>query len=164
MLDRASNNKFGEGSVEKEMNLESRKPVDLLTPEDFAVFPVWEYAIDEEGVEGSDETWVRPLGTTIVPLRGYTHVAADFTAICGRAYTGYVTLSTLDGVPGVCQGVIFHGGAPLFVSNPEAFGFRKSRDVLLAALTLAESELFPLSFRLRVPLEGQADQLCGVLT
>jgi hypothetical protein len=37
------------------------KPVNSLTPEDFAMFPVWEYDLDAEGTEGQDETWVRPV-------------------------------------------------------------------------------------------------------
>jgi hypothetical protein len=159
----ASDNLFGEGSAGMTVNLKSRKPVNLLTPEDFTAFPIWEYTINEEKVEGRDETWVRPIGETVVPQQSYTHVAADFTAACGRAYNGYVTVSTLEDIPEVCQGVVFHGGQALFVSNPEALGFRQSRDELLATLALAESELFPLSFRLRVPVERQADQVVGVL-
>jgi hypothetical protein len=138
-----------------------RKSVDLLTPEDFAVFPIWEY--DDEWIEGRDETWVRPIATAVVPQRSYTHVAADFTAACGRICNGYVTVSTLGRSPEVCQGVIFHGGAALFVSNPEAFGFRQSRNELLSTLTLSESELFPLSFRLRVPVEDYVGQVAGLL-
>ena len=145
------------------MELKSRKPVGRLTAKDFAAFPIWEYTIDEEGVEGRDETWVRPVATTVIPSQTYTHVAADFTAACGQAYNGYVTVSNLDGAAEVCQGVIFHGGLALFVSNPEAFGFRQSREELLAALALAESELFPLAFRLRALVEGQTEPVVGVL-
>jgi hypothetical protein len=49
----------------------TRKPVDQLTLGDFAAFPVWEYANDEQGAEGRDETWVRPVDTTVVPKRSY---------------------------------------------------------------------------------------------
>jgi hypothetical protein len=37
------------------------KPIDLLTPADIEQHPIWEFAIDEEGIEGQDETWVRPF-------------------------------------------------------------------------------------------------------
>jgi hypothetical protein len=50
--------------------------------------------------------------------------------------------------------VILHGREYLFVSNPEAFGFAESRSRLLAALSMTETEVFPLSFRLRVPVAG----------
>jgi hypothetical protein len=37
------------------------KPVNQLTPEDLKMFPVWEYDLDGEALEGRDETWVRPV-------------------------------------------------------------------------------------------------------
>ncbi len=42
-------------------NPDTRKPVDELDLGDLSVFPVWEFAIDEEALEGRDETWVRPV-------------------------------------------------------------------------------------------------------
>jgi hypothetical protein len=138
------------------VSLRTRKPVGQLTLDDVAAFPVWEYADDEEGVEGRDETWVRPVATAVVPERSYTHVAADFTASGGRRFAGFVTVSTLDGPPDVCQGVILHGNEYLFVSNPEAVGFGESRKQLLATVGMAEAEMFPLSFRLRVPVAHRA--------
>ena len=145
------------------INLQTRKSVDRLTLDDFASFPVWEYADDEEGVGGRDETLVRPVDTAVVPKHSYTHVAAEFTAACGKQFTGFVTVSTLDGPPDVCQGVILHDREYLFVSNPEAFGFGESRERLLAILRLRELEVFPLSFRLRVPVAGRAKHKGGVL-
>src|ERR1700733_14782870 len=132
----------------------TRKPVNLLTAEDFAAFPIWEYASDEEGVPGQDETWVRPVDSHAVPKYAYLHVAAQFTAANGRQLSGCVTVSTLNGPPEACQGAVFHGGVGLFVSNPKAICFRQSRDELLTALGLAETDLFPLSFRLQVPIDG----------
>jgi hypothetical protein len=37
-----------------------RKPVYDLTLADFDAAPVWEFALDEEGVAGQDEATVRP--------------------------------------------------------------------------------------------------------
>jgi hypothetical protein len=145
------------------VNLKTRKPVDQLTLNDFAAFSVWEYATDEEGAEGRDETWVRPVDTSVVPKRSYTHVAADFTTASGKRFAGFVTVSTLEGAPDVCQGVILCDREYLFVANPEAFGFGESRGQLLAALSLTEPEVFPLSFRLRVPVAGRAKYQGGAL-
>lgn len=142
--------------------LETRKPACQLTLADFAAFPVWEY-LDEDEIEGRDETWVRPVNTSVVPRESYTHVAAEFTAACGRQFAGYVTVSTLDESPDVCQGVIFNDQQPLFVSNPEACGYEESRKYLLTAVQLAEAEVFPLSFRLRVPVAGDRLYTGGVL-
>src|SRR5437660_2863671 len=145
------------------LGLRTRMPVDHLTPDDLAAFPVWEYASDEEGVAGRDETWVRPVDTSVVPKRSYTHVAADFTAACGKQFAGFVTVSTLDGPADVCQGVILHDGGYLFISNPEASGFLESRESLLTALHMTEPELFPLKFRLRVAVAGRAKYSGGSL-
>jgi hypothetical protein len=145
------------------VSLRTRKPVDELTLGDFVAFPVWEYADDEEGVEGRDETWVRPVDTLVVPKGRYTHVAAEFAAPCGETFRGFVTVSTLDGPPDVCQGVVLHEHKYLFVSNPEASGFDQSRKHLLTTVQLTEAEMFPLSFRLRVPVAGDAKYRGGVL-
>ena len=80
-------------------NPASRKPVNRLTFEDFRAFPIWEYTDDEEGVEGQDETWVRPVASQVVPERSYTHVAAVLSTSRGRELTGFVTVSTLEGPP-----------------------------------------------------------------
>jgi hypothetical protein len=145
------------------ITLRTRKPVDQLTRRDFATFPVWEYASDEEGIAGRDETWVRPVDTTVVPNRRYTLVGADFTAACGKEYAGSVTVSTLDGDPEISQGAILYKGKSLFISSPENFFFRESLKQLLAALGLKKAEIFPLSFRLRVPVAGYPKYAGGVL-
>ncbi len=145
------------------INLQTRKPVDRLTLADFTAFPVWEYADDEEGVEGRDETWVRPVDSCVVPKASYTHVAAQFTAACGKRFHGFVTVSTLDGPPDVCQGVVVHNRKYLFVSNPEAFCYDESRKQLLTAVGLTEAKMFPLAFRLRVPVAGGAKYTDGTL-
>jgi hypothetical protein len=145
------------------VTLRARKPVDQLSLDDFAVFPVWEYADDEEWVEGRNETWVRPVASSVVPKRSYTHVAARFTAACGKQFDGFVTVSTLEGPPDVCQGVILHNREYLPVSNPEAFGFEESRQGLLATFGMSEAEMFPLSFRLRVAVASDAQYSGGVL-
>lgn len=145
------------------VSLHTRKPVDRLTLADFAAFPIWEYADDEEEVEGRDETWVRPVDSSVVPKGSYTHVAAEFTATCGKRFSGFVTFSTLDGPPDVCQGVVVHNRKQLFVSNPEACGFDESRKQLLTDIQLTEAEMFPLLFRLRVPVAGRAKYTGGSL-
>jgi hypothetical protein len=47
--------------------LATRKPIDQITVADLVDFPIWEFCLDEEGVEGMDETWVRPLAAAAVP-------------------------------------------------------------------------------------------------
>jgi hypothetical protein len=141
----------------------TRKPVHLLTTDDLSVFPVWEYADDEEAVEGRDETWVRPVPVEVVPSGSYMIVAADFEAASGRRFRGYVFVSTLEGAPDACQGVIWSGSSGLFVANPEAVVYESSRAELLAGLGVGEHELFPLSFRLCIPVEGLRGCWSGAL-
>jgi hypothetical protein len=124
---------------------------------------VWEFASDEEGVEGQDETWVRPVDTGVVPKRSYMHVAAEFVTINKEKFTGFVTVSTLDGTPDVCQGVILHERDYLFVSNSEASRFDDSRQDLLKTLRLSERQVFPLSFKLKVPVAGHKKYTGGIL-
>jgi hypothetical protein len=52
--------------------LKTRKPVNELTVEDLLAFPIWEFAADEEGAEGQDETWVRPVRHSQVPREAYS--------------------------------------------------------------------------------------------
>ncbi len=37
------------------------KPIDELSLDDILKSTIWEYALDEEGVEGQDESWIRPI-------------------------------------------------------------------------------------------------------
>lgn len=141
----------------------TRKPVNLLTRDDFSAFPIWEYADEEETTEDRDETWVRPVPGQYVPARNYTLVAADFEASSGLRFQGYVFVSTLEDTPDACQGVIWSGPVEFFVSNPEAVGYERSRSELLAGLGSAEHELFPLSYRLRIPIEGMEGLWSGTL-
>jgi hypothetical protein len=40
------------------------KSPDDITIEDVKAFPIWEWALDEEGVDGQDETWQKPVTST----------------------------------------------------------------------------------------------------
>jgi len=145
------------------ISLKTRKPVQKLSPKDFDAFPIWQYADDEEGHEDRDETWVRPVDSPTVPRRVYCHVAADFITPIDTKFFGFVTVSTLDGTPDVCQGTILRNRKSLFISNPEAFCFDDSRRDLLTSLGLTEDQVFPLSFILRVPVAGHAKYKGGTL-
>src|SRR4051794_13393492 len=75
---------------------DTRKPAQSLTTADLDAFPIWQFADDEEGIEGRDETWVRPVDARSVPRRSYTIVAADFRAACGREFRGHIAVSRLE--------------------------------------------------------------------
>lgn len=144
--------------------LKTRKPVDHLTASDLSTFPVWEYALDEEGTEGRDETWVRPLNAQGVPRGQYSlQVAADFKAACGRTYSGFVDVTTAEEPVNISGGVILHGSDYLFIPSPGMFGFEEARGELLSRLKLSESELFPITYTLRVLIVGERFYRTGAL-
>jgi hypothetical protein len=70
-----------------------RKPVNELTREDFARYPIWKYATSEEGLEGQDETTVRPYRLRRDYLDAGTEVhlvRANFRLNSGRRLMGFV--------------------------------------------------------------------------
>ena len=75
-----------------------RKPINELTLADLSAFPVWEYASDEEGMDGQDETTVRPVnaGLPIQPENWSLHIRAIFTLADGTKMTGFLTVSSMD--------------------------------------------------------------------
>ena len=95
-----------------------RKQVNELTLDDLIKFPVWEFALDEEGEEGQDETTVRPceISGALDPSDGMFIVRAAFTLADGSKMKGCMTLpvqgdcdlSTLQPV------IITEGGHVLF--------------------------------------------------
>ncbi len=140
--------------------LTTRKPVDQLTADDLAVFAIWEFAIDEEGAEdGQDETWVRPVDSRVVPLDAWSlSVAADFRTSSGASSPGLVGVTTAQGIE-LGHAVLLPGGRYVFVEAHEPDGRTRTAD----ALNLAEHDVFPLTFTLRVPIEGESELRTGSL-
>ncbi len=76
-----------------------RRQVYDLTPADLERFAVWEFALDEEGVEGQDEATVRPYEPRgpLDTAEGMFIVRASMTLADGTRFTGYVTPSLQGG-------------------------------------------------------------------
>jgi hypothetical protein len=70
-----------------------RKQVYELTLDDVNEFPIWEFALDEEGEEGQDEATVRPCEVlaSLDPANGMFIVRAMFTLADGSKMQGYLT-------------------------------------------------------------------------
>jgi hypothetical protein len=147
------------------VTLKTRKPIDGITIEDLSTFPIWEFASDEEGEnEEQNETWVRPINSKVVPQGEHSlSVSATFTTTSGRSLQGFIVLSTDDGVD-ISGGVVLFNGQYLSVSSPDFWGASAERAELAAALELAQEEIFPLSFVLSVPVEGQSQSAEGTFT
>jgi hypothetical protein len=138
----------------------TRKPVDRLTTLDFAAFPVWEYAIDEEEVAGRDETWVRPADRARLRRGLYSQlVLSSFKTSRGDVLPGFMIVSTADPDPDVQPGALL---APRYLalpmlSRPQAAAKRRTWDLdsrrdILRALRRREDGVFPLTYQVQVPL------------
>ena len=96
-----------------------RKPIDQITVADLVDFPIWEFCLDEEGVEGMDETWVRPLAAA-VPNGAYSlSVAAEFETASGLRVDGLVGVTTIAGEVEISQAVLLFGEKYLFVPDKQ---------------------------------------------
>jgi len=146
------------------ITIKTRKPVDQFAPSDFKAFPIWEFASDEEGVDGQDETWVRPVQGHQVPLGAYSQlVGADLTTPKGRKLEGFMIVTTTDGLIEISSGSIVGRGLYFVlptISREEAIATKedwsiKDREALGQALQLSEEDLFPLYYELRVRIRGE---------
>ena len=135
-----------------------RKPVNHLTLADLERFPIWEFALDEEGVEGQDETWVRPVESNAIPRdsRSLT-VSATFTLANGNIHHGVVGYSAADGMGSFECGVINSEGVYLFIPH----NFPPELPSFIASLGADVRGVFPMKYQLKVPVEGERDLRTG---
>jgi hypothetical protein len=136
----------------------TRKPIDALTIEDLEAFPVWEFATDEEGVEGQDETWVRPLPCEVIPLNAYSlSVHADFLSASELQFQGIIEVSTEWNDPVPAASLIVDGA---YIYLDGAPGSRE-RARIAKRLGGTDAELFPFTYKLRVLVEGESAPRTG---
>ena len=147
-----------------------RKPVGDLTLSDLQAFPIWEYASDEEGVEGQDESWVRPVAATKMAAKAYSQiVTSTFKTNTGQQLSGYMIVSPAASTARQLDhsgGALFHsrGQCLLIDLNGPALDFIK-RDCLKELqrkLKLTPANLFPLDFELSVLIGGEKQFRKGV--
>ena len=151
--------------------LKTRKPVNELTVEDLLTFPVWEFATDEEGVEGQDETWVCPVRCSQVPLGAYSQlVATDFTTAGGVQLQGFMTVTTADGIEVTPGSVIGEGVYRVLPdmsdgqAREEGLSWAvKSRKEVVEALGGSAASVFPMGYKLRVGIRGEKTVRSGVV-
>jgi hypothetical protein len=134
-----------------------RKQVYELTLEDMRKFPVWEFALDEEGEEGQDEATVRPceVSGALDPSDGMFVVRAAFTLADGTQMLGCLTPPDQgdDGLGSLHPVIIGERGHVLFwhgVIAPDAQSLAQS----YATLTRDASRTFPIQVVSDVELVG----------
>lgn len=136
-----------------------RKQVYDLLPQDLEQFPVWEFALDEEGEEGQDEATVRPyiVDESGDEPYGMYIVRARFTLADGSIASGYLTPPPPGDMSlGTIQPVIVkeNGQVGFWCGGVAPTPERLARDYSL--LSQDASRLFPLSFASDVPDCGGA--------
>lgn len=141
-----------------------RRQVYDLTVEDLERYPLWEFALDEEGEEGQDEATVKPSEETEVP--GYSPgvyiLAADATFADGTTAIGYLYSGGPEDGMGCTQPNIvttsgqvnFWLGWLRFVKDPQA---RTAEACQI--LGKDRSSIFPICFRTRPQLNGAVMEL-----
>ena len=144
----------------------TRKPIDQITVADLVDFPIWEFCLDEEGVEGMDETWVRPLAAAAVPNGAYSlSVAAEFKTASGLRVDGLVGVTTAEGEVEIAYPVLLFDGKYLFVPSQHDMQIEADDEKLRQAVVdaLGPSPVFPLRYRLSVSIEGEASHREGTV-
>jgi hypothetical protein len=144
----------------------TRKPIDQITVADLVDFPIWEFCLDEEGVEGMDETWVRPLAAAAVPNGAYSlSVAAEFETASGLRVNGLIGVTTAEGEVEIAHPVLLFDGKYLFIPSLHEMQFDAADEKLRRAIVdaLQPSPVFPLRYRLSVPIEGEASHREGTV-
>jgi hypothetical protein len=135
-----------------------------LSARDLMRYPIWEYAIDTEGLPWRDETWRRPLKRNTVPWNKYSlTVAATMTIRAGQHFDGDAYVTTADGTVDVPMGGIRVGKRWFFIPTDNPLESQARKD-LAAALGLRVEEVFPIHWQLKVPLEGESALRTGEFT
>jgi len=149
--------------------LATRKPIDQITVADLVDFPIWEFCLDEEGVEGMDETWVRPLAAAAVPHGDYSlSVAAEFETASGLRVNGLIGVTTVEDEVEIAHPVLLFEGKYLYVPDKHdmRIGVLREHDEKFRAAVvdaLGTSPVFPLRYRLRVLIEGEESHREGTV-
>lgn len=130
--------------------LSTRKPVYQVTREDFAAFPIWEWAIGEDGAQEEEESFVRPTPLKAIPTRDDAQfvVAADAKLRTGTVMPAYAEVTVKGDTTHVNPVSIF-----LYDRHLDIAGLETTR--VLSCLT-HEADNYPATWELRVPFEGEA--------
>ena len=133
-----------------------RRQVYDLTPSDLEPHAVWEFALDEEGVEGQDEATVRPQEASgpIDPAEGMFIVRASMTLADGTRHVGYLTPSAAGGADlSACQpAVVVADGQVSFWRGMMALRPEDLSGSYALLKKGSRADVFPIRFESDVPL------------
>ena len=135
-----------------------RKQMFDLTAEDFGEFAVWEFCLDEEGLEGQNETTVRPSALKAIPANsmGSFLIAAEVRFGDGTKGVGYLFSDERDVIsawPAVfisSRKVQFQIAGSLPIEKVE-----ERKEQYYRELGMDRQSIFPISFHSLVPVAGR---------
>jgi len=132
-----------------------RKQVYDLSTEDLRRYPLWEFCLEEEGIEDQDEATVKPSDDTEVP--GYSPgtfvVATDFQLSDGSLMEGYIYSGEGDDFSCIQPNLIVDSGQINIwfgIQVPEVEKLKKIYDLL----EKTREQLFPICYKTRVAING----------
>ena len=140
-----------------------------LTRLDFEQFPMWEYALDEEGEPGQDETTMRPLQIDAVG-RAFVFgmLGALFRLADGREFFGALTIGRGMIAPFDIQAMWPFFRCPpgknvgLSLPGERALDFDAARErasEIYTRLGCMAEGMFPLTIRPMLPIKGMDAEL-----
>ena len=140
------------------------KPVDALTPEDLARFPVWEYDIGNESRRGRDETWVVPVSE--LPVSSLSNRVAGVTLRLGSreavGLLGNIDLNDPRATREFVSLSVYHAGSWFHLARYFAFDWdRRGPEQLAAFLGLPVGEVFPIRYDLSGIAVGHQEAVLG---
>lgn len=135
--------------------LATRRPIRKLSRADLATFPVWEWALGEEGIGDQDESFVRPTPFEVIPEGAFCQyiVAATATLRDGTQMSACAEVTT--------KGKKRHI-APMFVFlHDRHLDFTGHDTTRMLSRFTSELNNYPVRWQLAVPLEGEARPRAG---
>ena len=131
-----------------------RKQVYDLTPADLQAHPMWEFALDEEGVHGQDEATVRPLERNAYGPEDLGIVRTKFTLADGTVLTGFITPPDEDDPDGIVHPSMVtergHVGLWFGLLKPSPLELKD----LYKLLVRNAKQVFPIEYVTDCPLTG----------
>jgi hypothetical protein len=150
---RAAASRYTAADIVMTTDLAVRKPFRKIAQTDFSIFPVWEWALDEEGFDG--EAFVRPTAHKTVPKAAFAQyiVSANAHLRDGTIIPACVEVTVKGKRWHFAPTVLF-----LLERHVDFVGVESTRMLSRYTKTL---DNYPTKWELGVPLEGETKLTIG---
>lgn len=138
------------------IDLATRRSIRQVSHADFAAYPIWEWAIDEEN-EGRGESFVRPTSLDAVPMGADVHciVAASTTLNDGTVLPSCLEVTMHKGKPQI---------APMFVFLLDRhLDFAGVETTATLSRYTKRVNIYPVRWEMAVPFAGESVLRSGKL-